>query len=122
MRDSCGRGSQPEIEKENLEKVKSTTIRDLPGNGEPWQLRESCGGGSHPEIEKAKIKITIDKNINKCLRKWGTLRKEAGQERESLKRQARSTEKDMKKVSGKERSEQIPLNRLEGQTGTRPSK
>ena len=66
LRDSCGRGSQPEIEKENLEKVKSTTIRDLPGNSEPWQLRESCGGGSHPEIEKAKIKITIDKNINKC--------------------------------------------------------
>ena len=26
LRDSCGRGSQPEIEKENLEKVKSTTI------------------------------------------------------------------------------------------------
>ena len=67
LRDSCGRGSQPEIEKENLEKVKSTTIRDLPGNSEPWQLRESCGGGSHPEIEKAKIKITIDKNINKCM-------------------------------------------------------
>ena len=55
LRDSCGRGSQPEIEKENLEKVKSTTIRDLPGNSEPWQLRESCGGGSHPEIEKEKL-------------------------------------------------------------------
>ena len=55
LRDSCGRGSQPEIEKENLEKVKSTTIRDLPGNSEPWQLRESCGGGSHPEIENEKL-------------------------------------------------------------------
>merc|ERR1712074_395996 len=36
------------------------------GSSEPWQLRESCGGGSHPGIENEKIKITIDKNINKC--------------------------------------------------------